>query len=92
MGAISLPKRHHIDKRAAQAADNIAATGADEDWLSTKQLAKQLGTSDLWLELGRAKGYGPPFVKLSPRMVRYNKAAVIAWLREREVRFEAAAA
>ena len=38
------------------------------------------------LRVGRHKGYGPPFIKLSPRQVRYRRDAVLAWLQERTYR------
>lgn len=74
---------HFIDKRAAEA---IATIDPDEDLWDTKTCARKLGVSFQWVTIGRHKGYGPPFVKLGPRRVRYRPAAVIAWLREREFR------
>jgi predicted DNA-binding transcriptional regulator AlpA len=80
------PKRicrhHHIDKRAAQlVAENIGSGG--DDLLTTTQVAVWLCVSIPWLEIGRGRGYGPPFVRLTKRCVRYKRAAVRAWLEER---------
>jgi hypothetical protein len=77
-----LPK-HHLDKRAG---DLIAAGGGDtDDLLTTKQVATWLGVSVQWLEIGRSKGYGPPFVRLAKkRGVRYKRSTVLKWLAERE--------
>jgi hypothetical protein len=78
-----VPNHHHLDKRAAHL---IAAASAGDpgDLLTTKQMATWLGVSVQWLEIGRTKGYGPPFVKLAPRkMVRYRRGDVQAWLAAR---------
>jgi len=76
-------QRHHLDRRAADlAAEGIAAGGAD-DLLSTSEVAEWLGLSAAWLEIGRGKNYGPRFVVLSTRRIRYRRADVLAWLAER---------
>jgi predicted DNA-binding transcriptional regulator AlpA len=75
-------RSHHLDKRAGGIA--AAAAGEDEDeLLTTAQVAEWLGVSEPWLEIGRSKNWGPPFVKLTPRLVRYLRSAVLAWLHER---------
>jgi len=35
------------------------------------------------LETGRSRGWGPPYIKLSPRRVRYRRGDVKAWLADR---------
>ena len=74
------PKKrsHHLDKRARSLAEQTP--GAPDDLLNTAQLADWLGVSILWLELGRNKNYGPRFMKLGPRMVRYRRGDVLRWL------------
>jgi predicted DNA-binding transcriptional regulator AlpA len=72
---------HHIDRRAAAIVS--ADAGADDELLSTPELANWLGVSTQFLDIGRSKGYGPPFQKISPRMVRYRRGDVLAWLRSR---------
>ena len=75
-------RSHHLDKRAHAIA--AAAAGEDEDeLLATAQVAAWLGVSECWLEIGRHKGYGPPFVMIAPRLVRYLRSSVLAWLHER---------
>ena len=77
------PRRtFHLDRRVASI---IAAEvdGDDNDLLSTSQVAEWFGTSEQWLELGRCKGYGPPFIKLGPKRVRYRRCDVVAWLLSR---------
>jgi len=56
----------------------------DDDLLTTMQLAGWLGVSEQWSELGRSKNYGPPFQRLAPQMVRYQRGSVKAWLKQRE--------
>nr|BDD48223.1 hypothetical protein 6 [bacterium] len=76
-----LPKRHHLDRRA----DAIVAAGdgPPDELLSTKQVAAWLGVSVQWLEIGRHKGYGPNYIKLSPRRIRYRRLDVSVWLESR---------
>ena len=70
--------KHHLDKRAA---DLIAAGAGDpDDLLNTKQVAAWLGNSPITLEIWRSKGKGPPFIRLSPRMIKYRRGDVLAWL------------
>jgi hypothetical protein len=76
------PKKHHIDRRAA---DIIAtATGGDEDeMMTTRELADWFRNSRQWFEIARTYGYGPKFTRISTRMIRYRRGDVIDWLRER---------
>jgi predicted DNA-binding transcriptional regulator AlpA len=77
-----IPIRHHLDRRADDIAD-AAANKSPDDLLTTAGTAEWLGVSPQWLEIGRSKGYGPPFVRLSTRRVRYHRTAVLAWLASR---------
>ena len=78
------PQNHHLDRRAAKLVDEA---GADDDLLKTAELAAWLGVSMQWLEIGRTAGYGPPSIKVSPRMVRYPRGGVRKWLRQRANRW-----
>jgi excisionase family DNA binding protein len=53
--------------------------------LTTEQAAEYLGVSESWLAGSRVRGDGPPFYKLG-RAVRYIRATLDDWTREREVR------
>jgi len=77
----TVPKRHHIDRRADQIA--AADAGCDDELLSTKDVARWLGISTQWLEIGRSKNYGPKFQRLSARHIRYRRGDVVEWLRAR---------
>lgn len=79
----SAPTRHHLDKRAEEIAA-LEADQSDDALLSTQSVAEWLGVSVQFLEIGRCRNYGPPFVRVSPRMIRYRRGDVVAWLRERK--------
>jgi predicted DNA-binding transcriptional regulator AlpA len=75
------PRQHHLDRRAAEI--KAASPGADDELLNTVETAAWLGCSTQWLTIGRHRGYGPPFEKLAPKMVRYRRSVVRAWLDSR---------
>lgn len=75
-----LPKRHHLDKRAAQAADHKLAHGDPDNMLRTKVVAEWLGVSESWLANGRSKGYGPRWIRISPSVIAYRRSDILAWL------------
>jgi predicted DNA-binding transcriptional regulator AlpA len=80
LAATRPPKRLHLDRRAA----TLAAVEGDEDeLLTTQQMSDWLQVSIQWLENGRIQGYGPPFERVGPRMVRYRRSKAKAWLDER---------
>jgi hypothetical protein len=76
----AVPLRHHLDKRAANL---LATSGNDDDLLTTPDTAEWLQTSEQWLEIGRVKGYGPPFERLAPKIIRYRRGKVRKWLDQR---------
>ena len=76
------PSRHHLDRRAAHLMDQ-GSNGQPDDLLSTVELAGWLGVSNQWLEIGRSRGYGPKFVRIGPRRVRYRRSDVLEWLAAR---------
>ena len=75
------PRTHHIDRRAGSL---IATPGDDNDLIDTQELAAWLGVSTQWCEIGRSRGFGPKFLKLGRRMVRYKRGDVIRWLKSRK--------
>jgi hypothetical protein len=74
------PSRHHLDRRAADLAAEGAEAGEADDLLPTSLVAEWLGVSTQWLEIGRGKGYGPKFIVLSTRRIRYRRGDVMQWL------------
>jgi predicted DNA-binding transcriptional regulator AlpA len=77
-----LPRRHYLDRRAARLVED-GSYGNPDDLLNTRQVADWLGISSQWLEIGRSKGFGPPFIRLNSKRIRYLRAAVLRWLEER---------
>jgi hypothetical protein len=75
------PRSFHIDRRAAEIV--TAPVGSDDDLLTTPQTADWLGVSVQWLEIRRSRGGGPPFERLSPKIVRYRRGKVRSWLDQR---------
>ena len=54
--------------------------------LSRDDVEREYGISRRWLELAAMSGNTPPMIRVSRRMVRYRRADLEAWLRERTVR------
>jgi hypothetical protein len=83
----AVPQRHHIDRRAHRLiADCSIGDDKDkssDDLLTTRQVADWLGVSLQWLEIGRLRKYGPEFVRVGPRIIRYRRGVVIDWLTQR---------
>jgi predicted DNA-binding transcriptional regulator AlpA len=75
----AIPKKFSIDKRAHA----VAIDSESDALLSTTELANLLGVSEKWCETARSRGFGPKWVKLSPRRVRYRLSDVRLWLAER---------
>jgi hypothetical protein len=76
------PNAHHLDRRASTIA-NVAPSGADDELLSTKQVAVWFGCSEEWLEVGRNVGYGPEYTRLGPRLIRYTRGKCREYLQQR---------
>jgi hypothetical protein len=76
-------RRLHLDKRA-QSLVAVVPEGSNDDLLTTIQIAGWFGVTPQWVELARAGGYGPPFERIAPQVIRYKRGAVIGWLKDRE--------
>ena len=74
--------KHHLDRRALDLIE-AANEGTDDELLDTSRTAVWLGVSPEWLEIGRSKGWGPRFIRISPRRVRYRRGDVKQFLEER---------
>ena len=77
-------KRFNFDVRTGQILAVLqSAAIADDQLITSKQLAALLGVSLQWVEITRHCGEGPKSVGLSARCIRYRMVDVIAWLKER---------
>jgi hypothetical protein len=84
-------RRFLLDRRVSQilAAEPAPGIGHNnpppepDELLTTAQVAAWLGVSVQFLEAGRAKGYGPDWMRLGPRATRYTRAAVRRFLHTR---------
>ena len=57
------------------------AINANEPLLSPSEASRLLNVSIRTLENWRARHEGPPFVKFSPRVIRYRLPELLIWLR-----------
>jgi predicted DNA-binding transcriptional regulator AlpA len=69
----------------SNSAENPAA-GDSDDLLTTSEISEWLGLSTSYFEIGRHKGYGPPYIRVTARRIRYRRADVLAWLAARKHR------
>lgn len=62
-------------------------TQSDDDLLSRDDIERETkgGITRRWLELAAHRGDGPPFLKISRRMVRYRRGDLHQWLEERRI-------
>jgi hypothetical protein len=58
--------------------------------LDTEQAAAFLRVRPAWLMKGRANGYGPRFVRLGPRLIRYSRRALALYAQQNTVPEDAA--
>ena len=83
--ATPAPGANALLETPAPAANGLPRSYAptDDDLLTTIEVARWLGVSTQWLEIGRCRGYGPIYVRTTPRRVRYRRADIVAFLRAR---------
>jgi len=55
----------------------------DTIFLRTAQAATRIGVAKNSLEKMRVNGNGPPFVRISPRRIVYEAAALDLWVKSR---------
>jgi hypothetical protein len=75
------PKKQRLYKRTAEVLAKMQ-TLSDDVLLNTAEVAVWFDVSVEWLEIGRSKKFGPKFVKLGPRLVRYTVGACRQYLAE----------
>jgi len=54
--------------------------------ITTREVARLLAIAPDTLRQWRSRGYGPPYVSVSRGAVRYDPAAIAAWLASRTAR------
>jgi hypothetical protein len=74
-------KRHHLDRRIDQILAALDKLRPDQV-LDTPKLAEVFGVSPQWLEIGRCRGWGPPFER--GYRYSYQIPKVRKWLTERQ--------
>ena len=62
----------------------VGITGSKK-LLSRNDIEAEYGLSRRWLEIAAVKGDGPPMLRISARMVRYERDKFEQWLGERRV-------
>jgi hypothetical protein len=60
--------------------------GTEDDLLGTAAAARVCGVKPMTLASWRLKGYGPAFLRLTKRCVRYRRSELLDWLGTRLVR------
>jgi predicted DNA-binding transcriptional regulator AlpA len=73
--------KHHLDRRVGRILAD--GTGSDDDLLTCAELANWFGVSRVWVDQGRTHKYGPPYIRITPRAIRYRRADVLKWLKAR---------
>ncbi len=68
-----------------QETESPPAQSTDDELLLTREAARLLRLCPRSLELWRAKGVGPDFIKIGTRTVRYRRSSLQEWLATREV-------
>lgn len=50
--------------------------------LTTEQVAAMTGLNRGWFDRARTGGYGPPFMRVTSRIIRYDRDELIQWFRD----------
>ena len=54
----------------------------NEGWLSMNQLAERYDVHPMTVQRWRSAGTGPPYQRLSPRLIRYRLTDIEEWERQ----------
>ena len=72
--------QHEKERRESQSAESVRR----QELLSRDDIEREYkGITRRWLELAALSGNGPPMIKISPRLVRYQRGVFEDWLRAR---------
>lgn len=83
-GVCSFAGKSFLKMGAAQLSTGLQRRMPNE-FMNTRQLAEYLGVSKIKLVSDRARGVGPPFVRLDGRSIRYERAAIDLWVKGRTI-------
>ncbi len=64
-------------------ADRADVSPNPNQLLSRDEVEQEFRLTRRWLELAALNGEGPPFVRVSSRMVRYQRATLENWIADR---------
>ena len=70
--------------RTPSSRDALTGQGAERHLLSRNDIETEYGLTKRWLELAALRGNGPPFLRISRRLVRYRRADFERWLAAHE--------
>lgn len=59
----------------------VSAAADPQILLSTRQVAALIGVESSTLAVWRRRGIGPPWYRLQGHLVRYDRVALLVWLR-----------
>ena len=68
---------HHLAKHFYDPSEH--EVDPDQVWLNAKQTARLICVSPATLHRWRSQGYGPPWIRMGNRIVRYRQADVMEW-------------
>ncbi len=79
----------HIARRAEALVRAVTvAEYPDDRLLTTEDMADWFGVHEMTIKRWRRDRSGPPHINAGLRAVRYRKGDVVAWLRDRAVRYD----
>ena len=81
-GSIVKPTKHGFDRFIDQILPFVE-DGDPNDLLTPEYVAAKLRVSLAWLAAVRINGFGPPFKRLSPAIIRYPRGGFIQYLKTR---------
>jgi hypothetical protein len=76
--------RFNFDCRIEYMVIHPLAAGPDDEYMDTNAVAKWWGVSSQWFVTGRAQGYGPPFIMITPTKPVYKRGVLRRWLKDRQ--------
>jgi predicted DNA-binding transcriptional regulator AlpA len=80
-----MSEHYHLDRHADLIVPTLAEDDPD-DLLTPETVAQHLQVSETTLPGWRNKRIGPPYVRLSARLVRYPRGGLLQWLRSRNTK------